>query len=129
VFSDGTFWVEGEGYDVDKPSVSTDAFSKWVQSYFRFYGANYATFANLAQGIWVVLLFLLICPLFNDSGDYKKSLVNILRIAVFGFLLYQLLFEARSRYIIAVLPIILILSANGFSHFHQNFYSYQEEDI
>lgn len=129
VFSDGTFWVEGEGYDVDKPSVSTTAFSNWVQSYFRFYGANYPTFANLAQGIWIILLFLLICPLFNNSDDYKKSLTNILRIAVFGFLLYQLLFEARSRYIISVLPIILILSINGFSHFHRNFYSYKEQDL
>lgn len=129
VFSDGTFWVEGEGYDVDKPSVSATAFSKWVQSYFRFYGANYPTFANLAQGIWIILLFLLICPLFNNSDDYKKSLINILRIAVFGFLLYQLLFEARSRYIISVLPIILILSTNGFSHFHRNFYSYKEQNL
>jgi len=128
VFSDGTFWVEGEGYDVDKPSVSTTNVSKWIQSGFRFYGANYSDFANFAQGIWVILLFLLICPLFNNSGDYKKSIVNILRIAVFGFLLYQLLFEARSRYIITVLPVIIILATCGFSYFHENFYSYWDDN-
>jgi hypothetical protein len=38
------------------------------------------------------------------------------------------MFEARPRYIIAVLPVIIILSAAGFSHFHENFYSYQEEE-
>nr|WP_319488727.1 hypothetical protein [uncultured Caproiciproducens sp.] len=129
VFSDGTFWVEGEGYDVDAPSVSTSAFSQWVQSYFRFYGANYFSFATFAQAIWVILLFLLICPLFNNSNDFKKSLVNVLRIAVLGFLLYQMLFEARSRYIIAVLPVIIILSTSGFSNFHENFYSYHENNI
>lgn len=128
VFSDGTFWVEGEGYDVEQPSVSTTGFSKWIQSYFRFYGTHYSSFANLAQGIWVILLFLLICPLFNNSDDYKKSIVNILRIAILGFLLYQLLFEARSRYIITVLPVIIILSTCGFSHFHENFYSYQDNN-
>ncbi len=127
VFSDGTFWVEGEGYDVDQPSVSASPLSKWIQSYFRFYGANYPSFANLAQGVWVVLLFFLICPLLNNSDDYKRSIFNILRIAVLGFLLYQMLFEARSRYIIAVLPVILILSGGGFSHFHENFYSYRKD--
>lgn len=128
VFSDGTFWVEGEGYDVDRPSVSTTDLSKWIQSYFRFYGTNYVVFASLMQGIWVLLLFLLICPLFNNSDDYKKPIVNILRIAALGFLFYEMLFEARSRYLIAVLPIIIILATSGFSHFHENFYSYQEDD-
>lgn len=128
VFSDGSFWVEGEGYDVEQKSVSQTDLGKWFQSFFRFYGAHYSVYATFVQGIWVLLIFLLICPLFNDSGDYKKPIVNILRIAVFGFLLYELLFEARPRYIIAVLPVIIILSAAGFSHFHENFYSYQEEE-
>lgn len=129
VFSDGTFWVEGEGYDVDTPSSSTTGFSKWIQSIFRFYGSNYSCFAEFAQGIWILLLFLLICPLFNNGGDFKKAAVNILRIAVLGFLLYQLLFEARSRYIIAILPVIIMLAGSGFANFHENFYSYQESDL
>lgn len=129
VFSDGTFWVEGEGYDVDQPSVSTSPPSKWVQSYLRFYGANYPQFANVMQAVWIALLFLLICPLLNNSGDYKNAFVNILRIAALGFLLYQLLFEARPRYLIAVLPVFVLLSACGFSNFHKNFYSYPETDF
>ncbi|XOQ48471.1 MAG: PMT-2 domain-containing protein [Eubacteriales bacterium] len=129
VFSDGTFWVEGEGYDVDQPSVSTAPFSKWVQSYLRFYGANYPRFANFVQAVWIVFLFLLICPLLNNSDDYKNALMNILRIAGLGFLLYQLLFEARPRYIISALPVFVLLAVCGFSYFHKNLSSYEESDF
>lgn len=120
IFSDGVFWVEGEGDDVDTLSVASDPVSCIIQSFFRFYGWNFHWYSDIAQAIWILTLFFIICPLFLRKDDYKDTVVMICRISLLGLLFYLLLSEARSRYLISFLPIASVLAGYGFSLFLRN---------
>ena len=129
IFSDGVFWVEGEGDDVDVQNVSSDPISSVIQDYFRFYGWNFPWFSDTVQGVWILVMFLMVCPLFLKRDDYRDEALMIARIAVLGLLFYLLLSEARSRYLISFIPIMLVLAGYGFSLFSYNLERIQTPNI
>lgn len=114
VFGDGTFWADCEGRDFKLPSFSQNSASKTVQSIFRYSGKYYYWDSNIEQGVWTLMIFMLFVPLFLRRHDFRNDAIMVSRITVFGLLMYLLLFEARSRYLISFLPIITLLAAYGF---------------
>ena len=52
-------------------------------------------------------------PLFYRKDAYGAQATACCRLAVCGILLFILLFEGRSRYLINFLPIFLVLAAYG----------------
>lgn len=60
---------------------------------------------------WLGLLFFSVFSIFDKSAYKNKVLV--LQLSLFGLFLFELLFEARARYIYTYAPIYLILAMVG----------------
>lgn len=114
-FEDGTFFWGGEGNFLTSEAPSTtNPIGTWIQSFIYNSSKNYASvYSNLLQGVWMTLLFLMLLGIILAPNSYKNLPIMVLRIAIFGLLLYLLLLEARSRYIINYLPIFILLAVDG----------------
>lgn len=119
IFDDGTFYFGGEGNFISTPYLK-DSKSKFLQSIFLPGGTYYNDFASILQGIWVLVLFLISCPIFLKHDGCDKYNVMILRLTITGILVFLLLFEGRSRYLINHLAIFAVLAAYGFKLLNEN---------
>ncbi|MBM6753163.1 hypothetical protein H5993_00065 [Lactobacillus alvi] len=104
--ADGTFGWLGEGTFMHAGKPSSDW--RWLfQTFLYPKGANVATFRFVAQIAWVALLIVLVA-----GWQEKGVMVNGFRLTILGTYAFLLLFEGgRSRYLIQVLPEMLILGA------------------
>lgn len=76
-------------------------------------GKYYGLYFYFSQAVWILLLFCLVVPLFlRKKGTCNKD-VLIMRCSIFGLMLFLLLFEARSRYLINQLPYFILLASYG----------------
>ena len=81
-------------------------------------GKYFSYYFYFADGVQLSLLLLLIVSgvtSFWKSDD--KS--NIIRVAIFGMLLFLLLWETRSRYLVNYIPILIIGAVIGFSDIYE----------
>lgn len=78
-------------------------------------GEHYTLYADICGGIWFAHLMLsaLIC-----LNDVKKSRFQLAIpiIAFLGLLIFEMLWEARSRYVFNLAPLILLISARGLTY-------------
>lgn len=88
-----------------------NTFSRFIRSIVYTQGTRYAYYAASIQIIWIVISFsICIYPFFYSEKEYKLWM----QIAIFGGLLYLLIFEAgRTRYLIQFLPAVITISACG----------------
>lgn len=104
VWGDGTFWASGEGTDSRQPSAYEDgplrALSEWTIAT----GEHYRLQASMTQGVWVALL--LVTGLGAITTPYRR-LTTTWSLALIGLTGYLILFEARPRYLLALLPVLL----------------------
>lgn len=111
ILHDGTFFYGGEGHFVNSEPIVTGRFSKLIQKYYLPSGSKYNNVAYFYQGIWLVILFLMFIPVLDRE---QREEIFILRLTIVGIILFLMLFEARSRYLINHLPIFILLSVYGF---------------
>ena len=76
-------------------------------------GANYPVFAYFAQGVWLFVWFWLFAGAFLKK-DTSCVFMNICICALTGLVLFILLTEGRSRYLINHLPYFAIVSSQIF---------------
>ena len=126
-FSDGAFgwynevWVESE---YDPPWVEQNRMTGLFRSIYRFDHPRHLWFATLLELIWfVVMLGVLVTPaiLFDkrrfktERDETEEVCLHMVMVFLFlGVFAYQLLFEARARYLFAFLPVIICLGMSGF---------------
>ena len=67
------------------------------------------------QIIWMGTLFFNIFS-FNKE---KKEIIYIMQLSVLGLTLFELLFEARARYLFAYAPVYIILAVIGFNNVYE----------
>jgi hypothetical protein len=110
VWGDGTFWASGEGWDSQQPALHRDgalgALSEWTTAT----GGHYRTKASLVQGIWVGGLLLLGGTLVLGRYDRWRAGASL---ALLGLTAYLIMFEARPRYLLALVPVVLAASLTG----------------
>lgn len=87
-------------------------------------GKYFSYYFYYAEGVQLSLLLLL-----STSGlsalRKKEDKTNIIRVAIFGLLLFLTIWEARSRYLINYIPIIVIGAIVGFT----DIYNYIEKKV
>ena len=126
-FSDGAFgwynevWVESE---YDPPWVEQNRMTGLFRSIYRFDHPRHLWFATLLELVWfVVMLGVLVTPaiLFDkrrfktERDETEEFCLHMAMVFLFlGVFAYQLLFEARARYLFAFLPVIICLGMSGF---------------
>lgn len=118
ITGDGTFYWAGEGNFANwtgntKTNIAKD-FIYPSGKYFQMYKI-------ILQGIWSVSFFYIVLGILlsrKKSENSDQDIFLLLRVATFGVILFVMLFEGRSRYLINFIPIFAILSGSGFSLLH-----------
>lgn len=113
ILSDGTFWWGKEGSFLTTPFYAKAPLCVFLQQIFSNGQAKYYKYVNIIQGFWIAVQFLLIVPLFLAKKDYNNINSAVLRLTLIGIILFILLFEGRSRYLINHLPIFITLASYG----------------
>lgn len=114
--NDKARWVLGDGTMYFGGEVPTSGcfqqtgIARFFQQFFWQKGRFYPALAHLLQAVWMVVVALCWLPLFKKRDDYAHPAAACCRLAAFGILLFILLFEGRSRYLINFLPIYILLA-------------------
>ena len=110
VYNDGTFAWTNEGeffqemYEKGNPDLG-----QALKSYYYPEGSHYTWFLNISQAFWMAVLFLGACA----AWGRKRTEMLVLMMAVVGLTLFELLFEARARYLFAYVPVYILLAGEG----------------
>lgn len=110
---EGSFWLET--YNLNSP----------VSDFFKeiFYFGSHSTgcanthkiWINLTQALWISCLFF---SLFSSSPSFDvNNTIIVTKLACIGIFLFNMLFEARARYIFTFVPIFIFLSTSGIENF------------
>ncbi len=110
VMSDGTFYWGGEagGKDMEDPEGA-------VQEAFYPTGKYIRAYKMIAQGLWVCVLGCAAVLPRKKFGE-RNTNESVLACSLIGILLFILLMEGRSRYIILYLPVFAVLAGQGIIH-------------
>lgn len=112
LFADGTFaWgAEGEFYSrvPAEPNTEAAAFLRSV-FYNNEMGTRYPYLALLQHTAWLAILLFSLAAVCG-KGEKRKS---VSMLAVIGLTLFELLFEARARYLYTYVPVYCVLAALG----------------
>lgn len=108
-FNDGTFafGIEGNFYIWGYEDIFS--FSSLIREFTFSSGKYYIYPASIRQAIWLVVLLLI---LFSFSKKYNKDIL-IIQLSLIGLFMFEMLFEARSRYLFTYVPYFIILSVYG----------------
>lgn len=117
-YYDGTFCWSGEGtffYEVfqerNNPLCSFFRSLYYTRSCSEI-GKYFLLWSNFEQMIWLTILLLNIFSISNPKTSDK----NILMLCIIGLTIFELLFEARARYLFTYAPLYIILAMYGFDH-------------
>ena len=106
-WGDGTFWAYGEGTDQDAVGALGPRWSG-AQQWFIGSGEAYRRWtAPLTQGVWVGILLL------TGVGTWRhrnRVWVQLCALTLGILTAYLALFESRPRYLVALLPVLLLLT-------------------
>lgn len=106
-WGDGTFWAYGEGRDKDAAGALGPGWSG-VQKWFIGSGEPYRRWtAPFTQGVWVGALLL------TGVGTWRhrnRVWVQLCALTLGVLTAYLALFESRPRYLVALLPVLLLLT-------------------
>ena len=116
-YNDGTFaWgVEGHSFNGD-PEWAQNRASKVIRSYIKPDGANYNKFISVKQIMWITILFFLLFTVFyrkKDISDGAEKLLVLMVLSLLGLTIFELLFEARARYLFCYAPVYVMLAVFG----------------
>jgi hypothetical protein len=107
-WGDGTFWARGEGADVTNPRLRegpwADAVLAWNAPQGNLFGLN----VLLAQVTWTAVLLALGVGLLR--ARYRPELL-LMALTIVGIATFTLVFQGRSRYLIAHVPVVVALAA------------------
>jgi len=120
-FNDGTFgWGREGAYNYAYPIYSTnEKFAENVRQYFYPLGERNSSFNTHSQTIWFLIIFSLPGICFVTKEDKEKYMPILL--SLLGVILYLILFEARARYLICFLPVIIMAAVIGIGQYYRIF--------
>lgn len=106
-WGDGTFWAHGEGPDKEAEGALGPAWSG-TQRWFIGSGEPYQRWtAPSTQGIWVATLLITAVGAWRSR---QQTWVQVCALTLLTLTAYLTLFEARPRYLLALLPVLLLLT-------------------
>lgn len=108
-WGDGMFFAWGEGSDSGASLLLDRAVTaRWVQDWDHPSGEHYVLRASLTNGLWVFLV--LWCGLGLLAAPYRRETL-LLAVALLAVTAFTLLFQGRSRYLFAYVPVLVVLAA------------------
>ncbi|MGN0141788.1 MAG: hypothetical protein ACI4AD_06135 [Roseburia sp.] len=112
-FSDGTFaWGEEGGfYNLLLPDRA-GGFSPLLKNIYYEDGSFYSAYTALMQMFWLTILFFMLGLVIGFRHELDKNIIVII-LAILGLALFELIFEARARYLFVYAPFFIILAMVG----------------
>ncbi len=127
--NDGTFsWgIDGNFFAGaslgDMPEVKEDSpLRPFILSFIDTNGARYGRFKDIMQVIWLTVLFFgAVGEIFMLKGIRKKKpegnpafqTMAVILLSLYGLILFELIFEAKARYLFTYLPLFLLSGVYG----------------
>lgn len=120
ILSDGTFFWQHEGsFFVEDYSQNGSEFQRKLREYYyepSFLpgsdNVKHVNFMGVLEGFWLIIFGLLsMMPLLMGRHMEEKGV--ILCLSALGCIMFTLLFEGRSRYLILYVPVYAILASSG----------------
>ena len=115
-FGDGTFaWAEeGTFFDVILPEPNAKI-SPFLRSFYYFEGTHREGYITAMQGIWLTVLTLGVCSVIYvfKRGMGNRGSVAVILLALLGLTAFEMLFEARARYLFTYAPLYIICAVVG----------------
>lgn len=113
VFNDGTFCWGGEGefYDKMLPD-NNNRLSIFLRNIYynkNMQGKYYKTWSDFAQSVWITALGLTVLMAFVK----RDKVFMCISLSLFGLWLFEMLFEARARYLFSYVPFFVIAGSFG----------------
>lgn len=111
-YNDGTFtWGrEGEFFlEVSEDRTPLSSFLKSIYYNKKVGGRRVKKWRNFAQSIWIALLFFLLCGVISKPRQEWTLII----LSILGIMLFELIFEARSRYFYHYVPVFILLGTRG----------------
>lgn len=110
-FADGTFawWQEG-GFYAQEMYEGIYNIRSILTSYFYETGSRHEWFKNYSQTLWMGLLVLVTIAAFRRKEGMEES---VLKLAIVGLILFEMIFEARARYLFTYVPVFVLLACMG----------------
>ena len=114
-FADGGFaW--GIDFARNDLPVKDERLTPWVRSVVYSDGTRYPALHALEQAVWLLLLVL--CP-FGAFGlrrlcaEQESPVPAAMLLSVIGIIAFNMLFEAKARYVFVMVPVMIAVSAAG----------------
>ena len=112
-FNDGTFAWGGEGtFFLETPDNINNKMAPFLKSIYHF-GDRSSYFATFQHLVWFFILLSSLLTVFSKKKNYDQSKLSLFWIVLLGFVLYEMLFEARARYIYIFVPLFCTLASIG----------------
>lgn len=110
VTSEGDFYWGDEGGFADWSRAGKNLLTELVYPN----GAYYRVYTYMLQGLWILIFLGVALSPVLQKADSGKELFTVVQCAILGSLLFILIFEGRSRYLINYLPFYVLLAAHGY---------------
>lgn len=110
-WSDGTYFAPEK---LKREPISTNTYQDYI------FGNKNLPYLYVSQIVHVVILFLMCLSGIRILKD-KPSFESVMTLSAFGVMLFLLIWETRSRYLMIYLPVFVVLASHGFGQFTQMF--------
>ena len=116
IISDGTFFYGCEGSFYTSEPYYSNSVAKVIQKFVYIDKEYYYDITKyIMQAIWgVILLTIVIGSILKFNKENLN--INIMELSIIGIIMFILLFESRSRYLMNYLPIFIVLSTYSISN-------------
>ena len=93
--------------------------SPFLKSIYYYDGDRYTYFCSYSQMVWILLLSgCFLAFLFRKEDQGRKGFIIMLSLV--GLTLFELIFEARARYLYCYVPLYLLLGSWGLEQCYQS---------
>lgn len=106
-WGDGMFWAYGEGHDAHRPVIERNALTPAVSAWNRPDGSLWVARSSVTTGAWIGVLALLAFGLWRARRAAVPHLL-FLALSCLGIASFNEIFQARSRYVFAFVPVVVI---------------------
>jgi hypothetical protein len=112
-FNDGTFaWaLEGNFFTVVPENIN-NKMAPFLKSIY-YMENRFAYFATFQHLVWLFILLCSLLTVFSKKANYDQNKLSLLWIVLLGFVLYEMLFEVRARYVYIFVPLLCTLVPIG----------------
>lgn len=113
IYGDGTYaWMQEGNFFAREFDDRNSIISPFLKSIY--YGDNYKLFSTFKHMIWLIII-IGTCGVFLYFYQSNKpnSIIFVMVISLIGLFLFEILFEARARYLFIYIPFYIIIALYG----------------